>query len=62
MSCGVTVLAGGAAELTEAKAPDAAMAVEPLSKSRRENRFIVVSSPKVVAPHPLKTRQRSGGR
>jgi len=44
---------------------DAAMAVEPLSTSRREKvcRFIVFSS-NVVAPqaHPLSARQRSGGR
>jgi hypothetical protein len=49
--------------VTEAKAPDAARAVEPLSTSRRENCVITVSSPEIViVVHPLKTRQRSGGR
>jgi hypothetical protein len=47
----VTALAGGAADVTDANAPDAAMAVEPLSTSRREKvyRFIFVFSSNVVA-------------
>src|SRR4051794_12689329 len=48
ISCGVTALAGGAADVTEAKAPDAARAVEPLSTSRRENCVIAVSSLEIV--------------
>jgi hypothetical protein len=47
ISCGVTALAGGAAEATRTKALEAATAVEPASSCRRENVgfFIAVSSP-----------------
>src|SRR4029079_1382391 len=46
INCGVTALAGGAAEATDANTLDAAKAVEPWSTSRLENVgfFIVVSS------------------
>jgi hypothetical protein len=46
ISCGVTGLAGGAADATDANTLDAAKAVEPWSTSRLEiiGFFIVVSS------------------
>ncbi len=73
ISCGVTALAGGAADATEANALDATSAVEPLITSRRENvAFLMVASSlnslslfavlAEILPYPLSTRQRSGGR
>jgi hypothetical protein len=70
IKAGVTVLAGGAAALTEVANAPAASAVEPLRMSRLENSgfFIVVFSLiefpflfSVLAAQPLSSRQPSGG-
>jgi hypothetical protein len=47
ISCGVIVLAGGAADVTDANMVDAAQALAPLTTSRLENvgRFIIIACP-----------------